>query len=258
MKKSDALKIIEQRLLWLSHWMIHNANHIRPKADGIKVGGHQASSASMVSIMTALYFSALRPEDRVAVKPHASPVFHAMQYLMGNQTREKLEASAGLAARSPIPAAPRTWTTWISPPAPSGLAWGSRPLPRWCRTSSRKELGEASRSAAWSRWWAMRNWTRATSTSAAGRLEERPAQLLVDHRLQPPVARRGRARGPVHAIEKIFEAFGWDVVPSNTAPCSGRPSKEPGGKALRDWIDACPNALYSRSPSWAAPCGASG
>jgi len=59
------LKTIEQRLLWLSHWMIHNANHIRPKVDGIKVGGHQASSASMVSIMTALYFSALRPEDLV-------------------------------------------------------------------------------------------------------------------------------------------------------------------------------------------------
>jgi pyruvate dehydrogenase complex dehydrogenase (E1) component len=68
------LKTIEQRLLWLSHWMIHNANHILPKADGIKVGGHQASSASMVSIMTALYFSVLRPEDRVAVKPHASPM----------------------------------------------------------------------------------------------------------------------------------------------------------------------------------------
>lgn len=60
------LKTIEQRLLWLSHWMIHNANHVRPKLDGIKIGGHQASSASMVSILTALYFSALRPEDRVA------------------------------------------------------------------------------------------------------------------------------------------------------------------------------------------------
>ena len=59
MNPSDAqhLKTIEQRLLWLSHWMIHNANHIRPKVDGIKIGGHQASSASMVSIMTALYFS---------------------------------------------------------------------------------------------------------------------------------------------------------------------------------------------------------
>ena len=74
------LKTIEQRLLWLACWTIHNANHLREKEEGdVKVGGHQASSASMVSIMTALYFHVLRPEDRIAVKPHASPVFHAMQ-----------------------------------------------------------------------------------------------------------------------------------------------------------------------------------
>jgi len=75
--------------------MIHNANHLRPKKDGIKVGGHQASSASMVSIMTALYFGVLRSEDRVAVKPHASPIYHAMHYLMGNVTREKMENFRG-------------------------------------------------------------------------------------------------------------------------------------------------------------------
>ena len=92
----DMLKTIEQRLLWLSAWTVHNANNIRPKEEGaVKVGGHQASCASMVPIMTALYFHTLKPEDRVAVKPHASPVFHAMQYLMGNQTREKLETFRG-------------------------------------------------------------------------------------------------------------------------------------------------------------------
>ena len=92
MNELQILKAIERKLLWLSCWTIHNANHLREKTDGLKVGGHQASSASMVSIMTALYFGVLRPEDRVAVKPHASPVFHAAQYLIGNQTREKLEA----------------------------------------------------------------------------------------------------------------------------------------------------------------------
>ena len=81
----------KRKLLWLSSWMIHNANHLREQGDGLKVGGHQASSASCASIMTALYFHALRPEDRVAVKPHASPVFHAIQYLLGNQTLEKLK-----------------------------------------------------------------------------------------------------------------------------------------------------------------------
>ncbi len=86
-----ALRALEQKVLWLAVWMIHHANHLRPKRDGLKVGGHQASSASVVTLMTALYFDVLRPADRVAVKPHASPVFHAIQYLLGRQTREKLE-----------------------------------------------------------------------------------------------------------------------------------------------------------------------
>jgi hypothetical protein len=75
----------------LSSRMIHHANHLRENLDGLKVGGHQSSSASLVTIMTALYFAVLRPQDRVAVKPHASPVFHAIQYLLGKQSRGKLE-----------------------------------------------------------------------------------------------------------------------------------------------------------------------
>ena len=82
---------LERKVLWLSSWMIHHANHLREKTAGLKVGGHQASSASLATIMTVLYFDVLRPEDRVAVKPHASPVFHAIQYLLGNQTQENLE-----------------------------------------------------------------------------------------------------------------------------------------------------------------------
>ena len=70
------LKQLERKLLWLSSWMIHNANHIRPNRDGLKVGGHQASCASVISIMAALYFEIARPQDRIAVKPHAGPVFH--------------------------------------------------------------------------------------------------------------------------------------------------------------------------------------
>jgi pyruvate dehydrogenase E1 component len=105
MSRTDHLKTIEQRLLWLSHWMIHNANHIRPKVDGIKVGGHQASSASMVSIMTALYFSALRPEDRVAVKPHASPVFPCDPVPHGQPDARKDEELSRLWRRASYPVA---------------------------------------------------------------------------------------------------------------------------------------------------------
>src|SRR6185503_6324313 len=72
-------------------------------SDGLKVGGHQASSASLTAIMTVLYFSVLRPEDRVAVKPHASPVFHAIQYLFGRQSREKLENFRGYGGAQSYP-----------------------------------------------------------------------------------------------------------------------------------------------------------
>ncbi|MFN8731678.1 MAG: transketolase, partial [Hyphomonadaceae bacterium] len=99
----SALATLEERLLWLASWTIHNANHLRPNRDGLKVGGHQASCASMTSLMTALYFKALRPQDRVAVKPHASPVFHGAQYLFGRQTRDQLERFRGLGGAQSYP-----------------------------------------------------------------------------------------------------------------------------------------------------------
>ncbi|MCB0088129.1 MAG: hypothetical protein KDE54_09475, partial [Caldilineaceae bacterium] len=84
------LQAIERRLLWLATNMIHHANRVRPNPDGSKIGGHQASSASVVSIMTALYFHFLQAGDRVSIKPHASPVFHAAQYLLGQLPKEYL------------------------------------------------------------------------------------------------------------------------------------------------------------------------
>ncbi|RYF54911.1 MAG: pyruvate dehydrogenase, partial [Comamonadaceae bacterium] len=79
----ETLEAIRRRVLWLSTSMIHHANRIRPNPTGLKVGGHQASCASMVSIMTSLWFEQLQPGDRVSVKPHASPVLHGINYLLG-------------------------------------------------------------------------------------------------------------------------------------------------------------------------------
>ncbi|MGH8055935.1 MAG: 1-deoxy-D-xylulose-5-phosphate synthase N-terminal domain-containing protein, partial [Candidatus Entotheonellia bacterium] len=87
----DMLQSIERRILWLSTYMIHYANKIRVNPDGLKVGGHQASSASVVSLATALFFRFLRPHDHIAFKPHASPVWHAMQYLLGRLPQDKLQ-----------------------------------------------------------------------------------------------------------------------------------------------------------------------
>src|ERR1700720_831332 len=86
-----ALERIQRRVLWLPTRMIPEAKHVRPSAAHTKVGGHQASSASVVSILTALYFGGwLRAGDRVSIKPHSSPVFHAIQYLLGNLDRRYL------------------------------------------------------------------------------------------------------------------------------------------------------------------------
>src|SRR6478736_8218595 len=87
---SETLQEIEQRVLWLSTAMIHHANNVRPSTEKSKVGGHQASSASVVSIITALYFQFLKSGDRVSIKPHASPAYHAAQYLLGRLDKKYL------------------------------------------------------------------------------------------------------------------------------------------------------------------------
>ena len=97
------LQALERKVLWLSSWTIHNANHLRPSRDGLKVGGHQASSASVVTLMTALYLDVLRTQDRVAVKPHASPVYHALEYLLGRQSLAKLQAFRALGGAQSYP-----------------------------------------------------------------------------------------------------------------------------------------------------------
>ena len=98
-----ALRALEERLRFLSCQIIHHANHVRDSADGLKVGGHQASSASMTAIMAALYFDALGPNDRVAVKPHAGPVLHAIHYLLGSQDRATLENFRGFKGAQSYP-----------------------------------------------------------------------------------------------------------------------------------------------------------
>ena len=101
MSRLDVLDRIQKKVLWLGTYMVHHANSLRSNLDGVKVGGHQASSSSIVSLLTALYFDALRPEDLVAVKAHASPAFYAIQYLRGRLTADalrKLRTFGGLQA----------------------------------------------------------------------------------------------------------------------------------------------------------------
>jgi pyruvate dehydrogenase E1 component len=241
------LKAIEQRLLWLSHWMIHHANHIRPKVDGIKIGGHQASSASMVSILTALYFHALRPEDRVAVKPHASPVFHAIQYLMGNLDRARMENFRGFDGVQSYPSRTKDVDDVDFSTGSVGLGvaitafaslvqdyirakpWGADvPEGRMVALVGDAELDEGNVYEALQEGW---------------KNELRNCWWIIDYNRQ---SLDGIVREGLFArIEKIFEAFGWDVVRVKYGALQRAAFAEPGGPALRDWIDRCPNQQYA-------------
>ncbi|WP_374645650.1 1-deoxy-D-xylulose-5-phosphate synthase N-terminal domain-containing protein [Tabrizicola sp.] len=241
------LKTIEQRILWLSHWMIHHANHLRPKVDAIKTGGHQASSASMVSILTALYFQALRPEDRVAVKPHAAPVFHAIQYLMGNQTREAMENFRGFGGVQSYPSRTKDVDDVDFSTGSVGLgvaitafaslvqdyiaakAWGrDLPLGRMVALVGDAELDEGNVYEALQEGW---------------KNDLRNCWWIIDYNRQ---SLDGIVREGLFArVEKIFEAFGWDVVRVKYGALQRAAFAEPGGGVLRDWIDACPNQHYS-------------
>ncbi len=246
-ESASHLKTIEQRLLWLSHWMIHNANHLRPNEDGIKIGGHQASSASMVSIMTALYFSALRPEDRVAVKPHASPVFHAMQYLMGNQALEPMKNFRGYGGVQSYPSRTKDSDDVDFSTGSVGLGvaitafaslvqdylnakdWGpDRPLGRMVALVGDAELDEGNVYEALQEGW---------------KNDLRNCWWVIDYNRQ---SLDGIVReGLFERVENIFHAFGWDVVRVKYGALQRAAFEEPGGARLRDWIDACSNQDYA-------------
>ncbi len=126
----DVLREIEDRVLWLSTAIVDYANRVRPNPSGLKVGGHQASSASIATIMTALWMHALRAEDRVSVKPHASPVLHAIEYLLGQLDESYLRTLrefGGLQSypsrlKDPVPADYSTGSVGIGATAP---IWGA-------------------------------------------------------------------------------------------------------------------------------------
>lgn len=242
-----ALNQLERKVRWLSTWMIHNANHIRPSADGLKVGGHQASSTSLSTIMTALYFVVLRPEDRVAVKPHASPIFHAIQYLFGNQTREKLENFRGYKGAQSYPSRTKDIDDVDFSTGSVGLGvsqtlfasltqdylrakgWaGGEPEGKMVALLGDAEMDEGNIFEA-----LLEGWKHGV----------RNTWWVVDYNRQSldAVVREGLWE----RFESIFRNFGWDVVILKHGSLQQAAFDEPGGDTLRRWIDECPNQLYS-------------
>ena len=243
----EILRELQRKVLWLSSWTIHNANHLRDKPDGLKVGGHQASCASMVSLMTALYFSVLRPQDRVAVKPHASPVFHSIQYLLGNQTREKLENFRGLGGAQSYPSRTKDVDDVDFSTGSVGLGVAITAFASMIQDYVRAK--DWSKSVPEGRMVALVGDAELDEGNIYECLLEgwkhglRNTWWVIDYNRQSldGVVREGL----YDRIEKTFATFGWEIVTLKYGALQQAAFEEPGGEALRNWIDKCPNQLYS-------------
>jgi pyruvate dehydrogenase E1 component len=235
---------IARRVLWLSTRIVDAANHDRGVGDGVKVGGHQASSASLVTAMTALWFAHLDRADRVSVKPHASPVFHAISYLLGNLDRAylpTLRAKGGLQSypsrtKDPDVVDFSTGSVGLGAAAPLFAAvtrryvdahFGPRPASRFVALLGDAELDEGNV------WEAVAD----NATQGLGNV-----MWVVDFNRQSldrviPGIRIQQWRAQ-------FEAAGWHVVEVKYGPRLTAAFAEPGGAALEAWIDAMPNERY--------------
>ncbi|MCU1480546.1 MAG: pyruvate dehydrogenase [Subtercola sp.] len=242
----DAMAAIERRVLWLATSMIHHANRVRQNTSGIKVGGHQASSASINTIMTSLWFGQLRAEDRVSVKPHASPVLHAINYLLGELDEKyltTLREFGGLQsypsrAKDPDPVDYSTGSVGIGATAP---IWGA---------ISRRYVEAVT---------ATPNRGRQYSLVGDAELDE---GAIWEALLEPSVADLGEIVWIVDLnrqsldrvvpniaagkIERMFEAVGWQVIPVRFGRLLESLFEREGGAALRERIVEMSNAEYQR------------
>ena len=248
MTDDEILQQLERKVLWLATWMIHNANHLRDSPDGLKVGGHQASSASLATIMTVLYFSALRPEDRVAVKPHASPIFHAIQYIFGKQSLENMRNFRGYKGVQSYPSRTKDVDDVDFSTGSVGLGVAQTLFASLVQDYVR------------AKGWADAGSTAGKMVALIGDAEMDEGNIfeallegwkhglrntwwVVDYNRQSldAVVREGLWT----RFESIFLSFGWDVVILKHGRLQEAAFGEPGGERLRAWIDACPNQLYS-------------
>ncbi|MGO1487877.1 MAG: transketolase-like TK C-terminal-containing protein [Arachnia sp.] len=249
----ELLEEIQRRVLWISTNMIEHANHVRPPQDGVKVGGHQASCASMVTLMTALYLHHLDADDFVAVKPHGSPVLHALNYLMGNLDKSyltELRAHGGLQAypsrtKDPDRVDFSTGSVGLGPAATIFAAatrnyidahFGQRAPSRFVAVLGDAELDEG-------------NVWEAVHDPATHHLGS--VTWIVDFNRQSLDRVVPDVRiSPWHAA---FAAHGWQVIELKYGRRFNTFVEEHDAGALRDWMGEMPNeryqSLFGKDPS---------
>jgi pyruvate dehydrogenase E1 component len=242
----SSLKTLEKKILWLATWMIHNANNIRENNDGIKVGGHQASCASLATVMTALYLHTLRPQDRVAVKPHAGPIFHAIQYLLGNQNLERMQNFRAFGGVQPYPSRTKDKADVDFSTGSVGLGVAETLFAslvqdyihhhdltqaepgRMIALLGDAELDEGNIYEALLEGW---------------KHEVKNVWWIVDYNRQ---SLDGVVNDQLFKrITGFFETVDWNVILLKYGLKLEAAFKTPIGPALKTWIDDCPNQLYS-------------
>src|SRR4051794_53220 len=242
----DVLAAVEQRVLWLATAIVDHANRVRPNPTGLKVGGHQSSSASMASIMTSLYFAHLDRDDRVSVKPHASPLLHAINYLLGELDESYLTTLRSFGGLQSYPSRSKdpdpvdystgsvgigaTATIWgaIARRYANGLS-GAGSTGRQYALVGDAELDEG---AVWE----------AILDPAVAELGE--IVWIIDlnrqslDRVVPNIA--------ATRLEGMFTAAGWQVITVKYGQVLSELFARPGGDALRTRIDEMTNPEYQR------------
>ena len=255
----SVLETIDSRLRWLSSWTVHHANHIRPKRDGLKVGGHQASCASMTAIMTALYFYALRPQDKVAVKPHAGPVLQAIHYLLGNQTLDQLQRFRGLGGAQSYPSRTKDQIPVDFSTGSVGLGVAitafSSLVQDYLIAHGQMDEAKAGRMIA----------LMGDAELDEGNIYEcliegykhdiRNCWWVVDYNRQSLDSTT--ADRMFRRFDDIFETCGWRVITLKHGKLQLAAFARPGGKAIEEWIETCPNAdfavlTYQGGAAWRA------
>jgi len=243
----SALEALDTRLRWLSSWTVQNANHIREKRDGLKVGGHQASCASMTAIMSALYFHALRPQDKVAVKPHAGPLLQAIHYLLGNQSLEQLQRFRALGGAQSYPSRTKDKIPVDFSTGSVGLGVAitafSSLVQDYLIAHGQMDEQDAGRMIA----------LMGDAELDEGNIYEcliegykhdiRNCWWVVDYNRQSLDSTT--ADRMFRRFDDIFETCGWRVITLKHGKLQRKVFAQPGGQAIADWIDNCPNAEFA-------------
>ena len=253
------LESLEARLRWLSAWTIHNANHLRESPDGLKVGGHQASCASITAIMAVLYFHALGPHDKVAVKPHAGPVLHAIHYLLGQQSLDQLQRFRGFGGAQSYPSRTKDRIPVDFSTGSVGLGVAVTLFASLVQDYLVAHGGLAP--ADTGRMIALMGDAELDEGNIYEALIEgykhdvRNCWWIVDYNRQS--LDHTTADRMFRRFDDIFETCGWRVLTLKYGRKQQAAFARPGGTALQEWIDACPNVdfaalTYQGGAAWRA------